>query len=71
MLARDIHIDVYGKDRVLLRGENGSGKSTMLAALVAAVTGQSTPSDTLIFGSDLRVGYFDQKNEALDLSKTV
>ncbi len=69
------HHVVRDFDLVLLRGEklgligpNGIGKST----LIKLILGQLSPdAGTVKLGTNLKVAYFDQLREQLDLNKTV
>lgn len=55
-------------DRLGLIGHNGVGKST----LIKLILGQLKPdSGTVKLGTNLKIAYFDQLREQLDLSKTV
>lgn len=61
-------MEIRGSDRVLLEGENGSGK-TSLAKLM---TGEIKPaSGTLKIGENIKVSYFDQEHTHLQTDKTV
>lgn len=61
-------MEIRGSDRILLEGENGSGK-TSLAKLM---TGEIKPiSGTLKIGENVKVSYFDQEHTHLQTDKTV
>lgn len=67
-LYRDLWFHVVGKERFLVVGENGVGKSTLLKL----VTGILTPDTGKIrFNSKTDVAYYAQELEQLDLQKTV
>lgn len=67
-LLSGVSFEVFGKDRVLLSGENGSGKTTILRLAL----GQTLPTSGLAqLGENVVVGYFSQEHEGLDLSKTI
>lgn len=60
--------DLYRGDKVGLIGRNGSGKSTILRALI----GELEPrSGSLRLGSQVEVAYFDQELSDLNLNGTV
>lgn len=59
---------IYGGDRIVLKGENGTGKST----LVKVILGQNHEYQGEInITSSIKIGYFSQEHETLDLGKTV
>jgi len=67
-LISDISVKIMKGDRVALIGNNGVGKSTLLKLLI----GQLQPNGGSIkFAENLDIGYFDQRREYLDPSKTV
>ncbi len=67
-LLAGVTFEVFGKDRVLLSGENGSGKTTILRLALGEI---QPMSGTVQLGESVVVGYFSQEHEGLDLSKTV
>jgi len=67
-VLRDVSLDIRHGDRVALIGPNGSGKST----LVRVIAGDLAPTSGMRrLGAGVRVGYFAQEQEILDLGKTV
>lgn len=55
-------------DRVLILGQNGCGKSTLIKLLI----GKLEPTGGIIeAGYNVTIGYYDQENQNLDPSKTV
>ena len=57
------NIDCYGGDRIHLEGKNGCGKTTFLKILLKQIddyTGE------VVFGNNLKIGYFSQEHETLD-----
>ena len=67
-VVEDVSFDLYRGDKVGLIGRNGSGKSTILKALI----GELEPLDGGIrLGSNVDVAYFDQELSDLDLEATV
>ena len=67
-ILTDASFEVRGKERVLLTGVNGSGKTTLLRMLMDEV---EPDAGSVKIGDNIRVGYFSQEQESLDLSKTV
>ncbi len=57
-------LTIWNEDRVLLLGENGVGKSTLLRMLrdASAATGAELDDHPIRFGPTARVGYFSQDN---------
>src|SRR6266540_1794249 len=64
----DVDVAVDRGSRVAILGLNGAGKTTLLrilAGLLPPDTGEVTP------GHGLRIGYYAQEHETLDVSRTV
>lgn len=68
VLVHPIHLSLQFGDRVALLGKNGSGKSSLLQALVGRGAGTLTPKARVNATS---VVYVDQKYRTIDQSKTV
>lgn len=67
-VVRNVNFDIYRGDKVALIGRNGSGKSTILKALI----GEIEPQDGEIrLGNNVDVAYFDQELSDLEDSQTV
>ncbi len=67
-LVRDLSLRIMRGDRLALLGANGAGKTTLARLLL----GQLAPdSGTARLGTNLRIAYFDQLREQLDLARTV
>ena len=67
-LFRNLSLNIYREDRVFLLGPNGCGKSTFLKIL----NKKAAADDGIIrFGSNVKIGYFDQNIETLTSEKTV
>lgn len=62
-LLRDVELQVTRGQRVALLGLNGAGKSTLIKRIAA-----QNPADLgrIIFGKNVRMGYYDQENINLD-----
>lgn len=68
ILARDIDIDAFWQDRIALIGPNGCGKTTLLKILMNE---KDVLSGIIKRGASLKIGYYDQYQNALDESLTV
>ncbi len=67
-VVQDVQFDLFRADKVGLIGRNGSGKSTILKALL----GELAPLEgSLRLGTNVDVAYFDQELSDLNLSATV
>ncbi len=67
MLFRNVDINIYKGDRMFLLGPNGCGKTTLLKILIGK---EKADSGEFKFGSNVKIGYFDQSLSGLDDSKT-
>ena len=67
-LFSNFNLSVFREDRVFLLGPNGCGKSTFLKILNKEV---NQDSGTFRFGSNVKIGYFDQNIDKLHSDKTV
>ncbi len=67
-LFRDADMEVYKNDRVFVPGTNGCGKTTLLRILTRQ---QSADDGSFNFGTNVKIGYFDQSLESLKGGKTV
>lgn len=67
-LFSDFDLDIFREDRVFLLGPNGCGKSTFLKIINKEVTADS---GIIRFGSNVKIGYFDQNIDKLHSDKTV
>ncbi|MCQ2463400.1 MAG: ABC-F family ATP-binding cassette domain-containing protein [Clostridia bacterium] len=66
-LFSSLELTVKKGERVFLLGDNGCGKSTLFNILMHRL---NQDSGTFFFGSNVRIGYFDQTMSGLDESKT-
>lgn len=67
-IIKDFSLRIMRGDRIGLIGPNGIGKSTLLNILLKNIAPQQ---GTVIHGTKLEIGYFDQLRAALDFEKTV
>ncbi len=67
-LFSNFNLSVFREDRVFLLGPNGCGKSTFLKILNKEHT---QDCGTFRFGSNVKIGYFDQNIDKLHSDKTV
>lgn len=68
LLFRDFDLKIFREDKVFLLGPNGCGKSTFLKIINKEL---SQDIGSFKFGSNVKVGYFDQNIDRLDSNKTV
>jgi len=67
-LFRNMSFQLHRGETVALVGPNGIGKSTLLKALI----GQLQPrTGTIRFGSNVKIGYYDQEQTELNAANTV
>ena len=67
-LFRSFDMDILREDRVFLLGPNGCGKSTFLKIVNKELT---QDEGTIKYGSNVKIGYFDQNIDKLNSEKTV
>lgn len=66
-LFKNVDINIYKGDRMFLLGPNGCGKTTLLKILIGK---EKADSGEFKFGSNVKIGYFDQSLSGLDDTKT-
>lgn len=66
-LFKNVDIHIRKGERVFILGSNGCGKTTLFKILTGKCPQDSGEYD---FGANVQVGYFDQMQQNLDLSKT-
>ncbi|MBP7842463.1 ABC-F family ATP-binding cassette domain-containing protein [Candidatus Woesebacteria bacterium] len=59
---------VFAKERIHFSGKNGSGKTTFIKSIVGL---NSNYTGEIEFGPNVKIGYFSQEHEILDLKKSV
>lgn len=67
-LFDNLDLKIFKDDRIFLLGPNGCGKSTFLKILNKEI---SADKGTVRFGSNVKIGYFDQNIDKLHSDKTV
>ncbi len=67
-LFNDFNLKIFRDEKVFLLGPNGCGKSTFLKILNKE---QTADYGTIKFGSNVKIGYFDQNIDKLSSEKTV
>lgn len=67
-IFRGVNMDVYRGDRIGLIGKNGVGKSTILRILNGF---EEKNRGSITWGERIKVGYYDQKHEGLDMDATI
>ncbi len=67
-LFKNLNLSIFRDDRVFLLGPNGCGKSTFLKIINKEI---QPDYGTFRFGSNVKIGYFDQNIDKLHSDKTV
>ncbi len=67
-LFSGVNIHIKKGEKVFLLGPNGCGKTTLIRILMEQLT---QTSGEFRIGDNIQVGYYDQLNENVDLTKTV
>ena len=67
-LFSGVSFEVKKRENLFIVGANGTGKSTLLKILLSKL---SPVGGTFEFGYNVKIGYYDQENQNLDMSKTV
>ncbi len=68
ILFRDLSFQINKGDRAFIIGPNGCGKSTLIKLILSRLL---PISGKVVFGYNIKVGYYDQENQNLTESKTV
>lgn len=63
-----INFEVHRGERVSIIGQNGTGKTTILKIITQRLL---QDSGTIRLGSNVKIGYYDQEHQVLDLNKTI
>ena len=67
-IVKDLDFTLMRGDRLGLIGRNGAGKSTLIKLLLGKI---QPDAGTVKLGTNIKLAYFDQLREQLDLTKTV
>ncbi len=67
-LFQNVNFLIQKNERVFIVGPNGSGKSTLLKLILGEL---SPTAGRIEHGYNLEIGYYDQENQNLDMTKTV
>ena len=67
-LFDDLSFEIKRGERVALIGNNGTGKTTILK-----IINELLPADggTIVLGSNVHIGYYDQEHQLLHMEKTI
>ena len=68
VIVKDLDFTLMRGDRLGLIGRNGAGKSTLIKLLLGKI---QPDASTVKLGTNIKLAYFDQLREQLDLTKTV
>lgn len=68
IIVKDLDFTLMRGDRLGLIGRNGAGKSTLIKLLLGKI---QPDAGTVKLGTNIKLAYFDQLREQLDLTKTV
>ena len=68
VIVKDLDFTLMRGDRLGLIGRNGAGKSTLIKLLLGKI---QPDAGTVKLGPNIKLAYFDQLREQLDLTKTV
>ena len=68
VIVKDLDFTLMRGDRLGLIGSNGAGKSTLIKLLLGKI---QPDAGTVKLGTNIKLAYFDQLREQLDLTKTV
>lgn len=68
VLFADLNFEIKREEKVAIIGDNGTGKTTLLKIINGLV-----PCDCgeILLGSKVRVGYYDQEHQVLNMEKTL
>lgn len=67
-LFENLSFEIKRGEKVSIIGNNGTGKTTILKILMNRLT---PDAGEVSFGSNVKIGYYDQEHQVLDMDKTV
>ncbi len=67
-LFKNINIDIKKGEKVALIGSNGIGKTTLFRIILNLM---QSDSGEIKFGTNVKIGYYDQEQQNLDENKTI
>lgn len=67
-LFSNLTFQIKRGERVSIIGQNGTGKTTILKILTGGVVADT---GKITLGSNVKIGYYDQEHQVLDLNKTL
>ncbi len=67
-LFSNLNIDIKRGEHVALIGDNGTGKTTILKIINRLIP---KDSGSVVLGSRVKIGYYDQEHQVLSLHKTI
>lgn len=68
IIFNNVSFDIYKNERVALIGQNGIGKSTLLKLITGIL---SSYTGSIKYGSNVKIGYYDQEQNNLNLQKKI
>lgn len=68
MLFDDLSFEIKRGERVALIGNNGTGKTTILKIINELLLADG---GTIVLGSNVHIGYYDQEHQLLHMEKTI
>ncbi|WP_332122856.1 ATP-binding cassette domain-containing protein, partial [Escherichia coli] len=63
-----INLEVFKGDHIAIIGPNGVGKTTLIKTIAEK---QNKLGGQIIFGANLQIGYYDQKQAEFKSNKTI
>ncbi|WNE41584.1 MAG: Nucleotide-binding protein ExpZ [Mycoplasmataceae bacterium] len=68
-LFKDLSFEINSNEKVLIKGRNGIGKSTLLKIILGLT--KKDGGDIEFSEDDIKIGFLDQEQEELDLNKNI